>query len=296
MSTLTPSFDFVSIKSNVSFFEYLLALLSGEMDRPTLYGWYHLLCLATVVGLCAFIFFKARNLSDKQVDLILGLTATGLLVLEIYKQLVFSYDAGNDTWRYHWYAFPFQFCSTPMYVMLAAALVKNKKVKDSLYAFMATYGLFAGAAVMFYPGDVFIETIGINVQTMIHHGGMVVIGFFMYVSGRAKLSHKTILKALPVFCILVTVAMGLNILYHFFGDPEQTFNMFYISPYYPCTLPVLSMFYGKVPYILFLMLYVGGFTLAGYIMSLFGMGVYKLHHVIKQKISPENQNGQISIS
>ncbi len=295
MHTFEPSFDFVGITtSGVSFFEQLLALISGKMDTPALYGWYHVLCLVTVLGLCAFIFFRGRNVTDKQMDMILGFTGLGLVMLEIYKQLVFSYDANSDVWSYQWYAFPLQFCSTPMYGMLAAVLIPNKKVKDCIYAFLATYGLFGGTVVMFYPGDVFMDIVGINIHTMIHHGGMVVIGFLMYVSGRVKLSHKTILQALPVFCVFVGIATTANILYHFLGDPNQTFNMFFISPYYPCTLPILNMIYGNVPYIIFLLTYVGGFTAAGYVMSLIAMGVDKLRSYVeektKPKITPESGN------
>ncbi len=300
MGTFTPSTDFVGIKtSGVSFFEQLIALISGTADTPSLYGWYHVLCLITVIGLCAFIFFRTRNVTDQQMDLILGCTAAGLILLEVYKQLVFSYDAGSDSWSYQWYAFPLQFCSTPMYAMLVAALIPNKKIKEHLYSFLATYGLFGGIVVMFYPGDVFMDIIGINIHTMIHHGGMVVIGFLMYVSGRAKLSHKTIVQALPVFCIFVGIAMTANILYGNFGDPNQTFNMFFISPYYPCTLPILNMIYGKVPYVLFLLTYVGGFTLAGYLISLIAMGISKLRAFIEtrshHKITSGNENDELFI-
>ena len=270
-------------QSNVNFIEQILSLLDGKMPTPTLYGWYHLLCLALVFSLCILVFFKARNLSDKQFNFILGGTAVLLLTFEVYKQLNFSYTWENDTWQYQWYAFPFQFCSTPMYVMLAAVLIKNQKLKNALYAFLGTYGLFAGSAVMFYPSTVFIETIGINVQTMIHHGAMVVIGVFVYVSGRVKFSHKSILYALPVFATLVLTALGSNILYHFFGDGEQTFNMFFISPYYPCTLPVLDRIFELVPYPIFLALYFMAFSLAGYIMLLCAILVQRLEIKIKAK-------------
>lgn len=294
MGTNSPFIDRVSLSDGyVSFFERLLILIGGKVDvRPTLYGWYHLLCFAIVVALCALVFFKARNLSDKQMDRILGITTAILVVFEVYKQLLYTYNPGNDSWVYEWYAFPFQFCSTPMYVMLAAVLIKNEKVRTALYAYLATYGLFAGAVVMIYPGDVFSTYFGINAQTMIHHGAMVVIGVLMYVSGRAKLSHKTILKALPVFGIAVAIALGLNVLYHFFGDPNQTFNMFFISPYYPCTLAVLNLFYGKVPYVVFLMIYVLGFTAAGYIMSLIATGSKKLYDIVREKCSSQKQNDQ----
>ena len=277
MGNFQPTIDYISVKtSGVNFFETILKFLDAQMELPTLFGWFHLLCFGIVIALCVLVFFKARNLSDKQFNLIIGITGITMIVLEIYKQLNYSYNHVNDTWSYQWYAFPFQFCATPMYVLTLAAFLKNGKVKDSLCSYLATYGFFAGCAVMFYPGDVFIRTIGINIQTMIHHGGMVVIGVLMYVSGRAKFSHKTILKALPTFCAFVTLAMIMNVLYGLYGDPNQTFNMFFISPYYPCTLPVLSIFYGKVPYIVFLLLYIVGFTVAGYVMNLIAMGIHKL--------------------
>ncbi len=294
MGISTPWINRVSISNGyVSFFERLLILIGGKLDAcPGLYGWYHLLCAAITIALCVFVFFKARNLSNKQFDLILGITAGTLILLEIYKQLLYSYNPGDDTWAYEWYAFPYQFCSTPMYVMLAAILIKNEKVRTALYAYLATYGFFAGTVVLIYPGDVFSKFIGINAQTMIHHGAMVVMGVLMYVLGRAKFSHKTILNALPVFGIAVAIALGLNIVYHFFGDPEQTFNMFFISPYYPCTLAVLKFFFGKVPYPVFLMIYVVGFTLAGGVMTLLATGVKKLCELVRKKKDEIKHNDQ----
>lgn len=286
MGTFTPKIDFVTVVTKAkewSFFELILKALDGQMTTPTSFGWYHLVCLTLVVALCAVVVLTARNLSDKQFNLIVGITAGVLLLLEVYKQLNFSYEYATDTWSYQWYAFPFQFCSTPMYVMLAGVLVRNEKVRQSLFSFLATYGLFAGTAVMLYPNDVFIGTIGINVQTMVHHGMMVVIGVFMYVSGRVKLSHKTVLHALPTFCALVFLALTANILYGHFGDSEQTFNMFFISPYYECTLPVLSLIEPLVPYPVFLCCYIFGFTAAGYVMSLIAMLVGKLVRLARQK-------------
>ena len=285
MGNFIPSIGHVSIRSDgISFFEQIVAFLSGRMDTPTLFGWYHILCLLITIGLCVFVFLKARNLSDKQMDWIFGITSITMIVLEIYKQIVFSYDSASDTWNYQWYAFPFQFCASPMYVMFTAFLIKNEKVKEAAYSFMATYALFAGTAVMFYPGDVFTGMIGINIHTMMHHGAMVVIGVLMYVSGRVKFSHKTILKALPIFAILASTALLLNVLFEFFGPEGHVFNMFYISPFHPCTLPVLSLFYGQVPYAVFLMLYLFGFTLAGYVMSLLAMLSSKAFCFVTEKL------------
>ncbi len=258
-------------QTKVTFFESILAILDQRMTRPTLYGWYHLLCLGIVILLSLFFVLVGKKMTAKSVNGVLKCAAITLLLFEVYKQLNYSYNVSEDTWGYQWYAFPFQFCSTPMYVMLLAGCLKKGKLRNCLCSFLATYGLFAGTAVMLYPGDVFISTIGINIQTMVHHGMMVVIGVMMYASGSAKFSHSTIFKGLPIFACLVGLALGMNALYHQYGPADQTFNMFYISPYYPCTLPVLSTIYPLVPYPAFLCIYVFGFTIAGYVMSLFAM-------------------------
>lgn len=286
MGTFQQKIEFATIikKKNVTLFEELLAWLDGNMATPSSFGWFHLLCVMIVVSLCVWAILKARNLSDKAFRRTLGITAGVLLALEVYKQLNFSYDPTNDSWSYEWYAFPFQFCSTPMYVMLAAALIPQEKIRKSLYSFLATYALFAGCAVMVYPNDVFIETIGINIQTMIHHGMMVVIGVFMYASGKVQFSHKTVLHALPTFLTLVAIALTANLLYGKFGDPEQTFNMFFISPYYACTLPILSLIYGKIPYLVFLFCYVVGFSAAAYLTSLLVLGTKTAYAKIKHKL------------
>ena len=49
------------------------------------------------------------------------------------------------------------------------------------------------------------------------------------------------------------------------------------------------MFYGQVPYVIFLALYIFGFSLAGYVMSLLAMGVAKLHEVVLKKLAPKQE-------
>ena len=165
----------------MNFFEKILQVLDADMTRPTMYGWFHLVALLVVIGLIVLVVFKCKNLSEKAFRTIILTTAIVLIIFEIYKQLNFSYNPDSDTWDYQWYAFPFQFCSSPMYVLLLIGCLKECKFRNFLCSFMATFGLFAGIGVMLYPSTVFIETIGINIQTMIHHGSMVVIGVLMFI-------------------------------------------------------------------------------------------------------------------
>lgn len=271
----------------MNFLNSFMELLNGTMTTPTAYGWFHLLMITLIVSFTVFLCIKFKNATEKQTKLILLILSSVCLLLEIYKQLNFSYNDGN--WTYQWYAFPFQFCSTPMYVAFVASFLKEGKVRDCLFSFLATYGLFAGLAVMLYPGDVFISTIGINIQTMVHHGLQVTFGVFLLATKKVKMEYKTVLKALPVFAILVVTALSLNLITHFAGLTD-TFNMFYISPYYPCTLPLLSLVYNALPYPIFLIIYILGFTLCGYIILMASLGLTKLYKLIFKPKNIESQS------
>ncbi|MGD9901614.1 MAG: YwaF family protein [Spirochaetales bacterium] len=272
----------------MNFFERILDFLDGQMATPTAYGWFHLMMLSIMIALAIFMVVKFRNADDKTNRKILLTFSIIMILFEIYKQLNFSYNGSTDVWDYQWYAFPFQFCSVPMYVMLLAGLLHKGKVQNALFAFLGTYTLFAGLAVMLYPGDVFIGTIGINIQTMIHHGLMLVIGVYMLASGRAKLEHKTILSASLVFAIIVAMALGMDYVMYSTGIVgSETFNMFFISPYFGNHLPILSMIRADYPYLVFLAAYILGFALVAYIMLLLGMLVRlisrRINNCIKNK-------------
>ena len=45
-------------KGRFTLFEQILAMLDGTMKTPDSFGWYHVLCIAIVVGLCALIIYK----------------------------------------------------------------------------------------------------------------------------------------------------------------------------------------------------------------------------------------------
>lgn len=257
----------------------ILKWLDTQMKTPTLYGPYHLFWLVAVVVCTLALCLRARQHSHRQVcNVVLGV-ALLVTALEIYKQINYSfgYSTGAIEFSYQWYAFPFQFCSTPMYIGLLAGIFRKGKLHDHLCAYLATYAVFAGLCVMAYPGDVFCTTVGINIQTMIWHGSMIVVGVYLLASGHVKLSGKTVLKALPVFAVMVLMAMGMNeVAYQTGLLEEHTFNMFYISPYCPPSLPVYSLVQQVLPYPISLALYVAAFTLAAYIILLAAMGVGSL--------------------
>lgn len=258
----------------MEFFGKLLEILDTDMQTPGLYGWFHLLffAIAILAGILLCRFCKGTD--ERVVRRVLTITAIVVILFEVYKQInyTFTYDGTKITADYQWYAFPFQFCSTPMYISLLAGLIPNRKIHNSLCAYLATFAMFAGLCVMFYPGQVFISTIGVNIQTMVCHGLMVTIGIYLLGTEYVKLEHKTILKAIPVFVACLVLAMIMNEIAHFSGLLErETFDMFYISPYCEPSLPVYSLVQAAVPYPWCLFIYIAGFSLASYIILLLAM-------------------------
>ncbi len=255
----------------------ILQLLDADMPVPTPYGWFHLLCLAVVIAAAVLLALRGRRIAPQTVSRIVLITALVTVVLEVYKQVNFTFGDGSAVPSYQWYAFPWQFCSTPMYAGLLAGLCRKGKLHDALCAYLATFALFAGLAVMVYPNTVFVDTIGINIQTMFCHGGMVVIGVLLLASGRVKLEWKTLLRAVPVFLTMVLGAAGMNELAYRVGLLEEhTFNMFFISPYCEPSLPVYSMVQGVLPFPWCLVVYVLGFTAAAGVILGAAMGIGKL--------------------
>lgn len=129
---------------------------------------------------------------------------------------------------------------------------------------------------MFYPATVFVKTIGINIQTMICHGTMISVGIYLLGSGYVVSKPKTILKAVPVFAVLVSIAMVLNEIAHLSGLLErETFNMFFISPYCEPSLPVYSLVQAVVPFPWCAVIYIVAFSLAAFVVLLISILLHK---------------------
>ena len=249
----------------MNFFEGIIRILDLRMKEPELYGWFHIICLAVMVGVTVTLCKYGKKHSSEQVIKVIFRTAIVVTMLEIYKQInyTFTIEEGKIVSDYLWYAFPWQFCSMPMYVGLLCGIVRKGRIHDSFCAFLATYSTFAGMAVMLYPDSVFIEVIGINVQTMVCHGSMVMIGVYLLYTDYVKIELKTLVQALPVFITGISAAMIMNELAYRAGLLEtDQFNMFMISPYLESTLPVYSAVQKVLPYPWCLIGYVGGFTIA----------------------------------
>ncbi|MBP3387785.1 MAG: YwaF family protein [Clostridia bacterium] len=263
----------------MKFFKTIIELFDKKMPEPQMFGWFHLLWIALMIIAAVVLCRTHKNGDDKRVRRVVFVTAVLVTVFEIYKQICFSFTVVDDeiVFDYLWYAFPFQFCSMPLYVGLLTGVFRKGKVHNALMAFLATYSIFGGLTVMAYPPQVFIGEIGINIQTMFCHASMIVVGIYLLYTNYVKVEHKTILKAFPVFVVSIALAMLMNEIAKWTGLLErEEFNMFYISPHCEGTLPVYSILQGILPYPVCLVIYFVCFTLIAYLILLAAIGIKKL--------------------
>ena len=248
-----------------------------------MYGYFHNASLVMMVLVTVLLCVLWKKGKIKDPCKVVRITSIIVLVLEIYKQIVFNFSVTETgiAFDYQWYIFPWQFCSTPLYVGLLAGFSKGKLHKNYC-AYLATYALFAGLAVMLYPGDVFTYWPGICVQTMICHGSMVVIAIFLYYTEHVKAEWKTLLHATPLFLLMMSVAVVLNTVMHKFviGHDAQ-FSMFFLCPECEYTLPVMSNIQNMLSayswgYPVSLIIYALGFTLVAGLILLVAIIIKKL--------------------
>jgi len=276
----------------MEFINNILDFLSKEMNEPVAFSgfqesWFHYLSLVLVVIAIIFLTKMFKHANQKQTKSIILVIGVILIGFEIYKQIIFSYS--ND-WHYRWYAFPFQFCSTVMFASLVVGLSKNKQLNETMISFLATFSLFAGIAVMFYPGDVFVDTIGINIQTMVHHGLMAALGVSLIFSKKVSLSAETLFKGLLPMAFFWMVAILLNGIVNNYYPNIGVFNMFLINPRYHTSLPILSMIQPKVSAPVFQMIYLLGITFVSYITFNLFVGMYKMKKWFVPALKTKKQN------
>lgn len=269
----------------MNFFEKITHFLDADMTTPETFGMFHIISAILTLLVTAFLILRFRNASDRTFRKITLFFWVIIVLLEAYKQInfAFDYNGGSPEWAYEWYAFPFQFCSAPMYVLPFIAFMRDGKIRDAFISFMCFFSILGGIAVMVYPGNVFIETIGINVQTMFHHGSQVALGIYFAVYSRKKISKGFFKSAIPILFVLISIAFVLNIgVYRWMlsNGIDEEFNMFYISPYFTAPLPIFSDISESAPYPVYLILYIVALLLGGLLV----FGICKLTQATGRKI------------
>ncbi len=257
----------------MSSFERVLFFLQGEMERPTPYGWFHLLWVGLSLVLILILYSLRKKYNDKQLKVVLGTYGIIAFILEALKQIVwsFNYDSLTSlvTWDFQWYAFPFQLCTTPIFVTIICLFLKKSKVRDALLSYMAFFTIWGSLMTMILPDSCFVETTLVNVHTMFLHCGSFVVSVYLLITKEIKINKKNLLYSFIVFIFFVYLAELLNIvMYNLRILNGETFNMFYISPYFTTHLPVFNYLQENLPFLIYLLLYIIILSIGAFIVYL----------------------------
>lgn len=265
----------------MNFFENILYILQVEMEQPKSYGWFHLTWIFFTIISLIILFSLRKKYSNKQLKIVLGVYGIISLIFEVIKQLIwsFNYDAVNNivTWKYQWYAAPFQLCTTPIFVSLICLFLKENKIRDALLSYMAYVTILGGLMTIIIPDSCFVSDVVVNIHTMWLHCGSFVVSVYLLMSGAVKINKQSFLNGFKVFLIFVLIAEFLNIVIYNIGVLNgETFNMFYISPYFISTLPVFDWIQQNVPFVIYLFTYILAIFIGAWI-------VYYISYKIKTK-------------
>lgn len=168
----------------------------------------------------------------RKINTVLFWTGVILFVSELWKQYVINVLLQPfGTGQYAAWYFPFQLCSTPMYVCLMLLPALKHKKTEWLYVldtYLACYGLLGGVFAFFdTSGFTELGYIPLSVHSYLWHILLIAVGLL---AGLALILEKRsdFLEATGLFLLFCIIAEIINLTLGKLG----IINMFYINPVY----------------------------------------------------------------
>ncbi|MBR6915569.1 MAG: YwaF family protein [Clostridia bacterium] len=245
-----------------------------------MYGGFFFMWIGILAFECALLLPVAAKRNKKTTDRVVLAYGLVMLAAEIYKQIFFTIEKGE----YPWDLFPWQFCSVPMFAAVLAPLLPDGRVKDAIYKFLSFFGLIAGIMTIALPEGLYWDYVTLTCHSFFWHTSIVVIGLYLIIANGYARSvgdfFREWLGAASVYTATVVIAMILNAVWGLVLRgairTELSFNMFYISPFYSCPLPVFRDIQPHVPYLVFLLIYILAFCLGAAAVWFGAFGVRKI--------------------
>lgn len=254
--------------------EEFIYFLQGRMEEPKVISWFHFIALIPIIVLAILIPYFFKDVKEKTYKRILLIFWIGLIILEIFKQLIKSFHYGDPSyWEYSYRDFPFSVCSMIYYfipIILFVDKEKHPKIVDAATGYLCLISLAAGTAVCIYTEMATSTLIYINIQTFIHHGSQVILGVFIYVWNRRNITIKTVYRSLIAFAITVFIAIMINLAFY-----PHFINMFFINPTRITNLPIGNIVQEKAGYPVYLIAFLAVITLVTFLTYFIETSIYK---------------------
>ena len=264
----------------MTLFQKIIMFLQREMEPPKPWDEYHFLWIGLIIIACVFLFKIKKKDSELQLKVVLGTYGIIALLLEIAKQISWSCEIDPTTfemtWDYTWYAAPFQLCTTPIYISLTCLFLKKSKFRTALLSYISFFTIIGSIVMLLTPQTCFTEDVLVNIHTMFLHCGSLVLSIYFLTNGYVKLEKRNYFGAIAVFIFFVGVAEILNIgIYKSGVLNDESFNMFYISPYFMEGVPLFGSIVKNIPFELFLLGYI-------VLLSFLALIVYAFSYIINK--------------
>ena len=206
--------------------EQWISATAWPMTPPSAYGSFHLLFLCFGLGISAALAYRLRRCSAVCCRRILLGVGLFLIVCEAYKLLFYYFVIGHGSFQ--WWVFPFQLCSIPMYLCLAANLVRKEHTRSAIYTFLCAYNLLGGFLALLEPSGLSHDYWTLTLHGFVWHTLLVFIGLFLILSGNGPKSLKDVGRATVLFLILCGMAFCINLA--LFRASNGEINMFFVGP------------------------------------------------------------------
>ncbi len=261
-----------------AFLEFILRMTAWPMTPPLPYSAFHI--LLTVFGAGLAVFFarncgkKIRSMASPEPYFCRILFSCGIILalMELYKQAFLYVIEFNG--HFDWWYFPFQLCSVPMYICLAAPLLRSGQSFRRAATFLQDFGLLGGIMALAVPPGLMHPYWTMTLHGFIWHFILLFLGLLSCMTGIVGHEWRDYAKILPFFLFCCLAATLINIA----AGPDADADMFYISPFRQSSQPVfhqitevLGIIPGNLLYICIVIF--GGF----------------LVHIFIQKISPQKR-------
>lgn len=150
-----------------------------------------------------------------------------MLLSEVWKQitLTFFVNGGDYLWLY----FPFQLCSTPMYVLLLLPHVRHRALRDALLTYLMTFGLLGGGIVFADTSGLHYPLAALTFHSFAWHILLIAVGILAGAALEEGPGARSFGGAAGLYLLFCGAASVLNAVLGQFGE----IDLFYINPAVP---------------------------------------------------------------
>ena len=210
----------------MDFLFHLMEKTAIPMETPPPYGAFHLTFLILGFLAAGLAAWRLRRLGEKGSRILLFSAGLFLLLIEIWKQLFFTFYIGRG--EYQWYVFPFHMCSVPMYLLLAAPFLKEGRLRGSLLHFMMIYNLLGGTAAYLAPSEMLTPWLFLTVHSFLWHLTLVFVGLWLGFSDLTEKRMRDFGDATAALLLFTAAAFLLNLVFRRASGGDL--NMFFVGP------------------------------------------------------------------